>query len=190
MGTLIVSIMTTTPIDRDHAGDQLGKPLVEALAQRINVVGDARKDIARARALEIAHRHARGLLGNAAAQKIACLLRHARHEPPLHERAGRRKAVERKREQQDGGDRIEIDAARARDLGAYALEQFGRGGRKHLGADDVEHGRTDGEGEHGAQGEFERAHEREHLFHGPLEIGGLFAGHHAMRAVVAGHGTA
>ena len=62
----------------NHGGgarDELRHALVQALSQRIDVVGDARKHVAGARALKIAHGKAIDFLGDLAAQAIARALR-------------------------------------------------------------------------------------------------------------------
>ena len=69
--------------------DELRHALVERLAQRIDVVGDAAEHVALAVAVEVAHRNDGDLGGDFLAHAVANLLRDAGHEPALDEAANR-----------------------------------------------------------------------------------------------------
>ena len=102
MSGLMDSIMTKHADDGGRRGDELRHALVEALAERVHVVGDAREHVAHASALEVAHaacgrssRRCRGAADSSSAATIVA------HDPALHERAGRRQQVQPERERQD-----------------------------------------------------------------------------------------
>ena len=61
---LMESIMTSTPTTVTAGRDGLGDALVEALAQGVHVVGDAREGVAGGGLLEISEGHAVDLLGD------------------------------------------------------------------------------------------------------------------------------
>ena len=172
-------------------GDELGHRLVEALAQRVDVVGDAAEHVALAVAVEVAHRHDGDLVRDLLAHAVADLLRDAGHEPALHEVAGRACQVEAQKQQQRAADPVKVDRSRARDLGHEALVEFGGDLAQDLGSHDVEehgaHGESDGE-EHR---DLVLAHIAQELAHGALEVLGLL--NDASGAVAAashGAGTA
>ena len=153
------------------------------MPQRVDVVGDARKHVTGARALKIAHGKAIDFLGDLAAQAITRALRNRGHHPTLHERARGTHAIQRERGEQNGANRIEIDAAGAADFGDDAVEQLGGRLRKHLRAHDVERGRCHGEHDGRDKRHLELAHEAYELADGSFEVLRLFTGHHAS------HGT-
>ena len=169
--------------DGRRARDELRDTLVQALPEHVDVVRDTRKDVTRARFLEIPHRHAGDFLRDTAPKRVAGFLRDACHRPTLHERAQRRHAVKRKSREQDGPNGVEVYASRAGDLRGYTLVKLGGSCRKHLGAHDIEDGRADGEDKHDGDGRLETAHELNQFEHGALEVGGLLPRHHAVMAV-------
>ena len=161
------------------ARDELRHALVQALPQRIDIVGDARKHVAGARALKIAHGKAIDFLGDLAAQAIARALRDRGHHPALYERARGAHAIQRQRGEQNGANCVEIDATGAADFGDDAVEQLGGRLRKHLRAHDIEGGRRHGEHDGRNESYFELPHEAHEFANGALEVLCLFSGHHA-----------
>ena len=159
--------------DLRDRGDELRHGLVEALAEGVDVVGDAREHVALAVAVEVAHRHNSDLLGDLLAHAIADLLGDARHEPTLYEVACGARQVEAEQEQQGLADPVEVDGARACDLGDEAFVELGRDLAQDLRPDDVEDDRAHGEGHGKEDRDLVLAHVAEQLQHGALEVLGL-----------------
>ena len=72
-----------------HRCDELRHALVERLAERIDVVGDAAEHVALAVSVKVAHRNDSDLGGDLLAHAVANLLRDAGHEPALDQAADR-----------------------------------------------------------------------------------------------------
>ena len=68
-----------------HTGDELGDALVQALAQSIDVVGDAGEHLTDGALLKVGEGQAVDLLADLAAEVVAHLLRKAGHQPALNE---------------------------------------------------------------------------------------------------------
>ena len=68
-----------------HTGDELGDALVQALAQSIDVVGDAGEHLTDGALFKVGEGQAVDLLADLAAEVVAHLLRKAGHQPALNE---------------------------------------------------------------------------------------------------------
>ena len=168
--------------DLRDRGDELRHGLVEALAERVDVVGDAAEHVALAVTVEVAHRHDGDLGGDLLAHAVADLLRDAGHEPALDQAAGRACQVQAEQKAECLGDPIKVDIAGAVDLGNQALEQLGCNLAEHLGPHNVKDDRAHGKGDGGKHGNLVLADIAEQLPHGALEVLGLFAAAHAAHA--------
>ena len=173
----------------DRGGDELGDSLVQALAQGVHVVGDAREGVAGGVLLEVAEGHALDLAGDGIAQAVAGLLGDVAHDPRLHPGASGRGQVEPERDRQDAADGGVVDGTGTRRRGHGAVEEHGGGLGEHLGPHDGEHGGSDGEQEHEGETALELPHEGEHAAQGGLEVQGLLAAHHAPGRPMAATGT-
>ena len=169
-----------------HRRDELGHALVERLAQRIDVVGDAAEHVALAVAVEVAHWNDSDLGGDLLAHAIADLLRDAGHEPALDQAADRACQIQAEQKAERLGDPVKVDVAGAVDLGNQAFEQFGGNLAEHLGPHNVKDDRAHGKGDGGKHGNLVLADIAEQLPHGALKVLGLFATAHATHAA---HGT-
>ena len=167
--------------DGDHSAQQFRNALIEALTQRVDIVGDARERVSRRRALEVTHGQPVDLLGDLAAELVAGLLRNVGEHQALHEHASGAAQVYDERRDENRPDSIEVDAAGALDFGNDAVEQFGRGSRKDLRPDDVEHRRAYGEHQRREHRELETAEETDELAHRALEIARFLRDDHAPR---------
>ena len=100
--------------------------MIQALTQRINIVGNARERIAHRILIEEPEWHPVDFLGDILAQLEAHALRHARHNPALHKRANRRERIKPERSKKNARDDFEINAARAIHFRNQAVEKLGR----------------------------------------------------------------
>ena len=173
--------------DLRDAGDQLGYRLVERLAQGIDVVGDAREDVAFAVGVEVAHGDARDLLGDLFAHAVAHFLGDSGHEPALRQVAGRACQVQAQKQGQRAGDPVEVDGSGARDLGNQPLVELGRDLAQDLGANDVEDHRAYGKDQREDDRHLVLAHVGKQLEHGVLEVFGFLTG--GAKAAAAAHGA-
>ena len=159
--------------------DELRHALVERLAERIDVVGNAAEHVALAVAVEVAHRYDGDLGGDLLAHAVADLLRNAGHEPALDQAAGRARQVQAEQKAERLGDPVKVDIAGTVDLGNQAFEQLGRNLAEHLGPHNVKDDRAYGKGDGGKHGNLVLADIAEQLPHGALKVLGLFAAAHA-----------
>ena len=166
--------------------NKLRHALVERLAQRIDIVGDAAEHVALAVTVEVAHRHDGDLGGDLFAHAITNLLRDAGHEPALDEAAGRARQIQTEQKAERLGDPGKVDITGAVDLGNQALEQLSRNLAEHLGSHNVKDDRAHGKGDGGKHGNLVLANIAEQLPHGAFKVLGLFAATHAAHAA---HGS-
>ena len=124
-----------------HAGDQLGDALVQALTQRVHIVGDAGEHLAHGALFKVRQRQAVDLFTDLATEVVADLLRKAGHQPALNKAEGAAQQVHPQQKQQNAADIHKIDAAGATQPGDPAGGKGGGGLCQHLGACNVEDGR-------------------------------------------------
>ena len=157
-----------------HTGDELGDALVQALAQSIDVVGDAGEHLTDGALLKVGEGQAVDLLADLAAEVVAHLLRKAGHQPALNEAECSRAEVHGQQDEQNFADVAKVDAANAAQSGDPAGGK-GRGGLgQDLRACDVEDGGEDGENDDDDEGDLICAHGLEQLQQRALEILGAF----------------
>ena len=96
--------------DGQDRRDQLGQALLERLADVVDVVGDAAQDVAARLAVEVRQRQAPELLVDALAEPVHGPLGDAGHDVRLGPREHRADDVDEGRQQQDPGQRGEVDA--------------------------------------------------------------------------------
>ena len=175
--------------DADNLRDgrnKLRHALVERLAERIDVVGDAAEHVALAVAVEVTHRNDSDLGGDFLAHAITNLLRDAGHEPALDQAADRARQIQTEQKAERLGDPVKVDIAGAVDLGDQAFEQFGGDLAEHLGPHNVKDDRAHGKGDGGKHGNLVLTDIAKQLPHGALKVLGLFAATHAAHAA---HGS-
>ena len=165
-----------------HRRDELRHALVERLAERIDVVGDAAEHVALAVSVKVAHRNDSNLGGDLLAHAVANLLRDAGHEPALDQAADRACQIQAEQKAERLGDPGKVNVAGTVDLGDQAFEQLGRNLAEHLGPHNVKDDRAHGKGDGGKHGNLVLADIAEQLPHGALKVLGLFAAAHATHA--------
>ena len=123
-----------------HAGDQLGDALVQALSQRVHIVGDAGEHLAHGALFKVRQRQAVDLFADLAAEVVADLLGKAGHQPALNKAESAAQQVHSQQKQQNAADIHKIDAAGATQPGDPAGGKGGGGLCQHLRACNVEDG--------------------------------------------------
>ena len=156
--------------DLRDGGDELRDGLVERLAERVHVVGDAAEHVTLAVAVEVAHGDDRDLLGDLLAHAVADLLRDAGHEPALDEVARRAGQVQAEKPQQRHPDPLEVHRSRALDRGNEPLVELGGHRAQYARPHDVEDHRAHGKHAGENDGDLVAPHVPQEPDDGPLEV--------------------
>ena len=175
--------------DADHGcdgGNQLCDALVQALPQRIHIVGNTGKDLAYRSALKIFHGHTVDFFTDFLPEAVGQLLGNARHNQPLYKGEHRAEHVQSQQKQEDMPYPFEINAAGAGNLGNQAVEKLCGGFPRNLGADDAEYGTAHRKNKHCHKGRPVTAHIFHQFFYGAFKILGLFTAHPGARAMHSG----
>ena len=158
---------------RGHGGDHLGRALVQALPQRIHVVGHPGEHFAHGLRVKIIHRHAADLLRDLFAQPVGRLLGHPGHNDPLDKGAQGAYEIQAQREQKDLPDPAEINAASAGHFAHQAVEDLGGRLSQDLRPYDIENGSADGKHRHEQHMDLKGAHIPDQFPDRPFEIFGF-----------------
>ncbi len=153
------------PDDAHDVGNHRRQRLVERLHHRVDVVGEARNDVAARMSVEIRKRQPVDFLAHLTTQPIPDLVRHRRHNEALRVFHARAKRVNG---QQDGArllDRVKVDAANALHLVHESIGDFGNDITRDLRADDGDRHRGHGADDANQKAPFVRRHIRKQLPH-------------------------
>ena len=160
-----------------HTGDELGDALVQALAQRVHIVGDAGQHLAHGALFKVGKGQAVDLFANLLAEVVAGFLGKAGHEPALNKAEGAAQQVHAQQKQQDAADIHKVDAAGAAQLGDPAGGKSRGGLCQHLRACNIEDGRKNGKYNGGNERKAVAAKVAHKLQQGALEVLGAFGRH-------------
>ena len=126
---------------RGDAGDQLGDALVQALAERIDIVRDAGQHLANSALFKVGQRQAVDLFIDLVAEVIADLLGQAGHQPALQKAERGGEQIHPRKKEQHPPDVGKVDAADPAQLGDPTGGQRCGGFGQNLGACNVENRR-------------------------------------------------
>ena len=162
---------------RGNAGDQLRHRLVQALAQRVHIVGDAGKDLTNGALFKVGQRQAVDLFADLAAEIIADFLGQAAHQPALNKAERRGQQVHPQQNQQNFADVAKVDAARTAQLGDPAGGQCRGGFGEDLGTGNVKNSRKYGKSNYYDERELVLAQHPQQLQQAALKVLGALSGH-------------
>ena len=160
-----------------HTGDELGDALVQALAQRVHIVGDAGQHLAHGALFKVGKGQAVDLFADLLAEVVADFLGKAGHEPALNKAEGAAQQVHAQQKQQDAADIHKVDAAGAAQLGDPAGGKSRGGLCQHLRACNIEDSRKNGKYNGGNERKAVAAKVAHKLQQGALEVLGAFGRH-------------
>ena len=159
-----------------HTGDELGDALVQALAQRVHIVGDAGQHLAHGAFFKVGKGQAVDLFADLAAEVVADFLGKAGHEPALNKAECAAQQVHAQQKQQDAADIHKVDAAGAAQLCDPAGSKGGGGLCQYLGTGNVEDGGQNGKDDGSDERELVAAHGAQKLSQRTLEVLGTLGG--------------
>ena len=145
----------------DHGGDgsdQRRDALIQALSQRIHIVGDAGEYLAVGAGLKIVHGHTADFLGNLPAELIADLLRHPAHNPALYEGKDRAENIHAQEQQKNLSHLCKINPAQSLYLFRQARKQFVGCAAQNLGTQNIKYGASHRKHNHKDQTDAVRLH--------------------------------
>src|SRR5262249_35382771 len=135
--------------DSGHGGDELGEALVQRLADRVDIVCDARKDIAVCGAVIILEGQAADLLVNFLPQVVSDLHGNAGDDIALGVGKPQGNTIENDQERAHTADVGKIHVQRSAIIvGDQSLGELGRYVAQQLWADNRENGRQSGKDDH------------------------------------------
>ena len=155
---------------RGDACDELGHALVQALPQRVDIVGNAGKHLTDGAFFKVSKRQAVDFFTDLVAEVIADLLGKAAHNPALYKAEQRGKQIHGQQEQQYLADIGKVDAAGAAQLGNPACGQRGGGLCKDFRPCNVENGGKNGKYNNHDERQLILAHGGQQLTQRALEI--------------------
>ena len=155
---------------RGDACDELGHALVQALTQRVDIVGNAGKHLTDGAFFKVSKRQAVDFFTDLVAEVIADLLGKAAHNPALYKAEQRGKQIHGQQEQQHLADIGKVDAAGAAQLGNPACGQRGGGLCKDFRPCNVENGGKNGKYNNHDERQLILAHGGQQLTQRALEI--------------------
>ena len=160
-----------------HAGAELGDALVQALAQRVHIVGNAGQHFTHGAFFKVGKGQAVDLFADLTAEVVAHLLRKTGHQPALNKAECAAQQVHAQQKQQDAADIHKVDAAGAAQLGDPAGGKSRGGLCQHLGACNIEDGRKNGKYNGGHERKAVAAKGAHKLQQGALEVLGALSRH-------------
>ena len=167
-----------------HLGDHLGQALVQSLGDGVHVIGDTAEHFAVGHLVKVRHGQTVNFLADVGAHGVADFGGDTRHEPALDVVEQGAEQVQTAQEQQNLGQSVKVNGARAGNHSHQAFKQLGGGLAQNLRTKDGKCGARNGahqsDDEHGEIA----LHITQQLNHSALEIGCLFS-----HRVTAAHGA-